>query len=134
MDLAQLQQLKQQLLHEEQLSRIWLYFMDHFAEKVEFIAIGEEARDPLVEAVIAQIGQQLFGDDGAVSHLLLSRVAEQDFIHGGFALGGRVGGVIYFEDLHMGLLMVTDHPPSIEVKYARFSGRPLPRRGEPSRN
>jgi hypothetical protein len=126
--------LKQKLQYEEDLTRIWLYFMDHFAEVGEFMALGEEARHPLVEAVVAQIGQQLFGADGAVSRLLLNQIAEQDFIHGGFALGGRLGGVIYFDDLRMGLLMVTDHPPSIEVKYARFSGRPLPKRGEPSRN
>ena len=134
MDLAQLQQLKQELQREKTLSRIWLFFMDHFGDKEEFVAAGEDARDPFVEAVIANVGQQLFGEDGAVSDLILCRVPEQYFIHGGFALGGRIGGVIYFDDLKMGLLMVTDRPPSIEVKYARFSGKLLPRRDGPSLN
>ena len=66
MDRAQLQPLKQELLHEKRLSRIWLFFMDHFGDKEEFTAVGEQARDPFVEAVIAEIGQQRFADDGAV--------------------------------------------------------------------
>ena len=134
MDLARLQELRQELLHEEQLSRIWTFFMDHIGDKEEFTAIGKEVRDPFLEAVIAQVGQQLFAEDGAVSDLLLCRVSEQHFIHGGFSLGGRFGTVIFFEDEKMGLLAVTDRPPSTEVKYARFFGKPIARQGEPSRN
>jgi hypothetical protein len=134
MDLTRLQELKQKLLHEDQLAPVWSFFLDHFGEDPAFIALGERADHPFVEAVVDQVGQQLFGQGGAVSRLLLTRLADQQFIHGGFSMGGRVGGVIYFEDARIGLLAVADLPPSIEAKYARFSGYPLRQQGEPSRN
>src|SRR5262245_51253261 len=134
MDLTRLQQLKQKLLHEEQLALVWSSFMDHFGHDPEFIALGEHARHSLVETVVTEVGRQLYAADGAVSGLLLNRVVGQDFLHGGFAMGGRLGGVIYFEDAHIGLVAVMEQPPSTEVKYARFSGRVVRRPGGPSLN
>jgi hypothetical protein len=134
MDLARLQQLKQKLLHEEKLAVVWSFFMDHFADHPEFIALGERAHHDFVEAVVAEVGRQLFGADGVASGLLLTRLAGQQFVHGGFTMGGRIGGVIYFEDAQIGLVAVVDRPPSTEVKYARFSGRIIRKPGEPSRN
>jgi len=134
MDRDKLQQLKQKLLHDKDLAPVWLFFMDHFAEDPAFIALGERVDHPLIEAVLAEVSRQLFPRDGAVTRTLLTRLAEQRFLHGGFFMGLRPGGVIFFEDISMGLLAVPDLPPSIEVKYARFSGHPLPKRGEPSRN
>lgn len=84
--------------------------------------------------MLAEIGRQLFSRDGTVSGLLLTRLADEHFIHGGFQMGARLGGVIYFEDAHIGLAAVADTPPSIEAKYARFSGQPVRRQGKPSRN
>jgi hypothetical protein len=134
MDLARLQELKQKLLHDEKLAPVWTFFLDHFGEDPAFIALGERASHPLVEAVLAEVSQQLFGRDGTVTQLLLTQLADQQFLHGGFRMGGRFGGVIYFEDAHIGLVAVADHPPSIEGKYARFSGHPVRRQGTPSQN
>ncbi|WP_243458441.1 hypothetical protein [Nostoc sp. UIC 10630] len=37
-------------------------------------------------------------------------------------LDGRIGGVIYFEDIKIGLLAVSaDYPPTDAVKYSRFT-------------
>ncbi|MDB5313169.1 MAG: hypothetical protein JWO38_7371 [Gemmataceae bacterium] len=134
MDLAELQVLKQKLLHDEKLAPVWSYFMDHFADHREFIALGERINDSFVEAVLAQVSQQLFGADGAVHNLILTGIPEQHFLHGGFGMGGRFGGVIYFEDAQVGLLAVPVGPPSAEVKYARFSGRFARLPGDPSLN
>jgi len=134
MDRDKLQQLKQKLLHDKDLAPVWLFFMDHFAEDPAFIALGERVDHPLIEAVLAEVSRQLFPRDGAVTRTLLTRLADQRFLHGGFFMGLRPGGVILFEDISMGLLAVPDLPPSIEVKYALFSGHPLAKRGEPSRN
>ena len=76
------------------------------------------ADHPFVEAVLAQVGQQLFASKGAISRLLLTRVADQHFVHGGFTMGGRIGGMFYFEDAEVGLIAVADIPPGIEAKYA----------------
>ncbi len=134
MDLTGLQTLKQKLLHDKELAPVYEYFLAHFGEHPEFMTLGEQTNHAFVEAVVAQVAQQMFGSDGAVKDLLLARVGEHQFIHGGLLVGGSIGGVIYFEDVHTGLVTVTERRPSIEVKYARFSGRPQPRRGQPSRN
>jgi hypothetical protein len=134
MDASQLQELKQKLLHEQELAPVWSFFLSHFGEDPGFIALGERAGNPFVEAVVAQVGRQLFGQDGAVRGLLLTRVADQHFIHGGFSMGARIGGVFYFEDAHIGLVVVADAPPSTEVKYARFSSQPVRPPGKPSPN
>jgi hypothetical protein len=133
-DLSRLQELKHKLLHDKDLAPVWLYFLDHFAENSDFIALGEQVQHPLVESVIQQVSKQLFPRDGAIVGMLLTQIDEPKFLHGGFFMGLRPGGVIFFEDVNMGLIAVPDLPPSIEVKYARFSSRPLPKLGEPSRN
>jgi hypothetical protein len=136
MDLARLEELKHKLTHGTQLSVIWTFFLDHLASSPQFMALGERAEHPLVETVIDQVARQLFPRDPQVSNLLLTRLDDQQFLHGGFTIGRCLGGVLYFEDLHKGLITVCEAPPSIEVKYARFSGLPLPqqRRGAPSAN
>jgi hypothetical protein len=136
MDLARLKELKHALLHEEELSRVWRFFMDHFADRPEFAEFGEPARHAFVEAVLTQVGQQLFGRDGAISGLLLRWNEEHQFLHGGFSMGSRTGGVIFFGDIQTGMLAVPEGYPSINVKYARFSGAPMPKHriGEPSKN
>lgn len=134
MDLSRLQELKHKLLHDKDLAPVWLYFLDHFAENPAFIALGERVHHPLIETVIEQVSKQLFPRDGTVMGTLLTQIDEPKFLHGGFFMGLRPGGVFFYEDINMGLLAVPDLPPSIEVKYARFSSRPLPKLGEPSRN
>jgi len=134
MDLSLLQELKQKLLHDAQLPPVWSYFMDHFGDNAEFAALGDRATHPLVEAVVAEVGKQMFARDGAVSGLLLTRLADQKFLHGPVRMGRRIGGVIYFEDAGIGLIAMADLPPSIEVKFARFSGHPVRQKGSPSLN
>jgi hypothetical protein len=134
MDLARLPELKQKLLHENDLARVWDFFMDHFADRQQFTALGERAHDNFVETVVGQVGLQLYGTGAKVIGLILTRLPEHQFIHGGFLIGGRPGGVICFEDLRAGLVAIPELPPSIEVKYARFSGQPLRRPAKPSRN
>lgn len=135
MDLTRMQELKRKLLHDSQLPPVWVYFLDHFGEKEEFRVLGEPINHPFVEAVISEVGRQLFGPKHSVHNLILKRIDDQHFVHGGFTIGSHIGGVFYFEDEQMGLVMVAERPPSIEVKYARFSGQPLRRKiPEPSNN
>ena len=123
MNLELLEQLKQKLDHEKKLSSVWSFYMDYFAAHREFTDLGEPTDNSLVEAVVIQVGQQLFGGDDTVSDLLLIRIADHQFLHGAFVIGGRMGGVIYFEDKQMGLVAVAERSPSKEVKYSRFSGQ-----------
>jgi hypothetical protein len=134
MDLSRLQELKAKLIHDKDLLPVWGFFLDHFGEDLEFMELGEPVRHELIESVVAQTGLQMFPRDGMVSEVRLIRLADQQFIHGGVNVGGRAGGVFYFEDVQVGLVAVSDHFPSDETKMARFSCQPYRRPGTPSRN
>ncbi len=134
MDLTRLQELKQRLRADKELAPVWDFFLDTFGQKPEFIALGERTSHPFVEVVVTRVGAQLFGPGGPVVGLILTRLPDHDFIHGGFQVGGRLGGVIYFDDVGVGLLVVVDRPPSDKAKYARFSGHPIKAPGPPSAN
>lgn len=121
MNLALLESLKQKLSEEKDLSSVWSFYMDNFADYQEFTNLGEPTKNPLLEAAVTQICQQMYGRQVAVRDLLLIRLADYQFVHGPFIIGGRIGGVIYFEEKQMGLVVVAELPPSEEVKYSRFS-------------
>jgi hypothetical protein len=135
MNLALLATLKDKLVHAKNFGDVMNYFFDHFGEDPDFIALGNRADDPFLEAVFEQVGEQIFGGRVRVGNLLLTHLPEHQFIHGGFLLNDRLANVIYFEDIHMGLMAVVWSVVPAETKMVRFSGRPLPPRGqEPSRN
>jgi hypothetical protein len=134
MDLTRLATLKDKLLHADNFGKVWEYFLDHFGEDPAFIALGDRASDPFLEAVLAEVGKQLFHRDVTVSDLLLTRLPEQEFLHGGCTLNGRLANVLYFEDVHTGLLAVVMSLAPADTKLVRFSGRPKPRNLGPSQN
>jgi hypothetical protein len=134
MDLSRLQELKHKLINDKELSGVWTFFLDHFGDHDEFMALGKQASHPFVEELIAEIGKQVYGRDGSVTHMLLARIASQNFIHGGFGLGRRMGGLIFFEDDNVGLLALTEMPPATGARYVRFTPKPFPKSVGPSLN
>ncbi len=134
MDLALLKNLKEMVQTSKDLSKPWVYFMDHFGEKDEFMALGEAARDEMIEEVIGQVGAQLFKKSFAITELRLIRLAKQNFIHGGFIVAGKLSNLFYFEDIHSGIMAIimSDMPP--DARIIRFSARPMPKSREPSNN
>jgi hypothetical protein len=134
MDLTRLTTLKARLLTASQFSDVFSYFMDNFGNNLEFIELGEQTRHALVEAVIGQVGKAIFGHDVNPSGLVLTRIGDEQFIHGGFLLEGCLASVFYFDDVHVGLMAVVMGNPENETKFARFSGRQLFQRPEPSLN
>jgi hypothetical protein len=134
MDFVRLEELKRKLLRDKVLPPVWRFFLDHFGDDPAFIGLGKQTRHPFVEAALAEVCRQLYPQAAAITGLLLTRLAEQQFIHGGFFVAGRPGALIYFEDVRMGLITVAELPPSIEVKYCRFSGQPIRPPAQPSVN
>jgi hypothetical protein len=132
MSLSRLPELKKMLVQEKNLVTVWSFFLDHFAENAEFMGLGKCTQHTLVEAIVAQVGKEMFAGPGTVRGLLLSRV--QDFIHGPFSVDGRIGAVFYFEDIQTGLMSVAEGLTSDQVKFARFSGRQVRDPAAPSRN
>ena len=134
MNLELLATLKDKLIHAPKLADVMNYFFDHFGEDPEFIGLGEATRHVFLEAVLAEVARQIFGGDAAVLDLMLTRLPDHRFIHGGGVLNGRLANVLYFEDVAVGLVCVATTP---ETKLARFTGKPLtppPGRDKPSVN
>jgi hypothetical protein len=125
MDLALLAALKQELLQSQDFKQIWSFFMDNFGEDPAFIALGERARHPMLEAIVSQTCRQLFGKPVSLDNLLLTRLPDQQFIHGGGMVEGKLATVFYFEDIHVGLLIVVMSFAPSDTKLIRFTGRPL---------
>ena len=136
MDLTKLATLRDLLVNGKDFARTWEFFLDQFGENPEFMNNGERTQSPLLEAVIAQVGQQLSGKEVALKDLLLVRVPGESFIHGGCVLGTKIANVIYFEDVQSGLIAIPWSVTTGETKYARFSTQMMPRpgRGSPSVN
>jgi hypothetical protein len=124
MDLELLAVLKDKLVHATQFTEVINYFFDQFGEDPEFIGLGEATRHTFLESVLAEVGRQMFGSQTAIMDMLLTRLPEKHFIHGGGILNGRVATVLYFEDVAVGLVAVAS-PISKETKLARFTGKPL---------
>jgi hypothetical protein len=133
MDLSGLAELKR-LLHEaKEFSTVWDYFLTNFGENPEFMVLGEPARSPLVEAVIPQVAQEVFRKKVPVGNLRLTRLSEQQFLHGAFTLDGKLATVIYFEDLGVGLLIIVLSFPG-DTRLLRFTARPMTPGGDLSRH
>lgn len=122
MNIDRLQSLKQKLTNDADLSDIWLFYMDHFADWPEFTDLGEPADNEYLDAVLQKTCQQMFHRAINISDCLLIYIAPYHLFHGAFQIEGRIGGVIYFEDIKIGLIAVSaDYPPTDEVKYSRFT-------------
>ncbi len=52
-------ELKRKLTDESDLSEIWLYYMDHFADYPKFTNMGSRVTDPYLDAVTLSICQHL---------------------------------------------------------------------------
>ncbi len=122
MNIDRLKELKQKLTIETDLSQIWLFYMDHFADYPEFTQLGEPRSNQYLDSVIHKTCQQMFGRTVKITNFLPIYIAKYHLFHGPFQVERRIGGVIYFEDIKIGLIAVSaDYPPTDVVKYSRFT-------------
>lgn len=90
MDLSLLATLKTNLAEAEDFTETVNFFFDHFGVSPDFIALGQQVHDRFLETVVLQVGAQLFKGPVVVADLLMTRLAEHQFIHGGGRLNGRL--------------------------------------------
>ncbi|MDY6899650.1 MAG: hypothetical protein SWZ49_16465 [Cyanobacteriota bacterium] len=122
MEIQRLEELKQILTSEKDLSKIWDFYMDNFADHAEFTDLGHPAKNRYLDTVVRKTCQEMFGNKIKITNFLLIKIAKYKFFHGPFQVDGRIGGVIYFEDINIGLLAVSaDSSNNGMVKYSRFS-------------
>ncbi len=115
-------ELKQMLTDESDLSAIWEYYMDHFADHPKFTNMGSRVDDPYLDAVTLSICQHLFGAAAVIENALTICISQQRFYHGPFTVDGRIGAIIYDENTKTGLLAVSaDAANSGIMQYSRFS-------------
>jgi hypothetical protein len=124
MDLSRIDDLKGRLHEAKEFSRVWDWFLTNMGEDLEFMALGVPACDDFLMKVIEQIAAQIFGKRVPVNRMMLVRIPEKEFVHGSVMLNGVQGGVLYFEDIHKGMLCVTGFADR-ETKFVRFTGRAL---------
>ena len=134
MDLSLLDTLKQNLLTATQFKEVANYFLTHFGENREFMALGDHADHAMIQMAVEQIVAQVYKDKNAIvlTKVKLIHLPEQRFLHGSFIVNGHIGTVIYFEDVYKGLVVIA--PPSGDCHFCRFSGRPEYRPTRPSVN
>ncbi len=134
MELSGLLTLREKLLGDKDLSQIYTYFLDHFGENKEFMALGESVREPFLEQIMLQIGAQFWQGSIALAGLFLKEIPEYKFLHGAGHLNGRLSTVIYFEEVKTGLCVVTYSVAPPETRFARFRAARLKPTPEPSEN
>jgi hypothetical protein len=126
MDLSLLRDLEMRLHEAKQFSAVWDFFLTHFGEDPAFIALGQRGSDEFLDAVLRQVGQQLFGRRVSLIDPMLTRLPEYGFIHGTVLLEGRLTSALYFENIHKGMLAILAGPGDPpETKFVRFTGRAL---------
>jgi len=84
MNIDRLQSLKQKLTNDADLSDIWLFYMDHFADWPENTSLGEPAHNEYLDAILQKTCQQMFGRAIKISNFLLIYIARYHLFHGAF--------------------------------------------------
>lgn len=138
MKIERLQKLKQKLTKEADLSQIWLFYMDNFADHPQFTDLGQPAHNEYLDAVVRQTCQQIFtrgifSKTVKITNFFLIHIPKYHFFHGPFQAGSSAGGMIYFEDIKTGLLAIPDQSSRTNVvQYSRFSQ--VAKSSSPNRN
>ena len=122
MDLSRLEELKRLTLEATDFGVVLEYFFDHFGDHFEFSQIGERTREPILETIIQQTGNQVFGKVVNVSHVLLTRLPDHGFVHGGFMLDGNLGTLFFFDEVDTGLMVISMSASGNDTRLIRFRG------------
>lgn len=96
--------------------------MDHFADHQAFLEVGSAVQNSFLEAAIPSVYQKMFGQKIKFPRILIIHIPEYRFFHGPLPIPERIGGFIYYEDIKVGMLAISESLDSDMVKYSRFSG------------
>jgi hypothetical protein len=137
LNLQNLNVLKQMMMEEKEIGVVYDYFFDHFGESRAFMAMSKPARNPLLEAVLAQTVGGMLGLKGVgrVMKVHLLTVPGHPFYHGSTRVAGHVITFIYFDDAKIGCIAAAAGPNASMTQFVRFSTlTPLTKPSPPSPN
>ncbi|HEX9736792.1 MAG TPA: hypothetical protein VGG06_32910 [Thermoanaerobaculia bacterium] len=117
-DLKKLDELRDKLATAESFGDVMDYFLDHFGENPEFMALGKRVKSPLMNAVVQRVAEELLGPGARVTGKHFVLLKKQRFIHGAPLLDGRISVLIFFRDIDMGMLAFSIGE---ETKFVRFT-------------
>ncbi len=123
MDLSRLEKLKDLIVSAESFGDPWDYFFDHFGDKPDFMSLGKPAEHPILQAVVEKLAREIHkgASTVTVTKPMLVRIETHQFIHGSFFVQGRMGVLIFFEDIDMGLMSLSAESPDAPTLMMRFS-------------
>jgi hypothetical protein len=112
--------LQRLLQRSKDLGEVQDYFLTHFAEDEEFMALSQPVKHEFLEAVLKQVAVQMFGPEVIVLDILLLQVPEHRFIHGSSIVEGRCLTLFYFEEVPIGLMAVASLVPGVDTTFVRL--------------
>ncbi len=121
MNLNRLKRLKIKLTTEKEFSNIWLFYVDNFMNKPEFNAAGHPVEKKELHSILKQTCRYMLGREIKIHDFLIFHIPDYQFFHGAFHIDSGLGGIIYYEDIQMGLLALTELCDYGIVKYSRFT-------------
>lgn len=119
MDLERLNILKHKLVTVDNFKDTWEYFFEHFGGNPHFLKMGNRVTNPLLEAIVTKLSQELFRQSSHINQLLLTEIEAYHFIHGACRLEDHIVTILFFTDIDMGLFAVSME--ELEISLIRFS-------------
>jgi hypothetical protein len=119
MNLEHLTTLKHKLVTANNFKDTWEYFFEHFGGNPNFLKLGNRVTNPLLEAIVAKMSQELFQQSSHINQLLLTEIEAYHFIHGACLLEDHIVTILFFTDIDMGLFAISME--EMEISLIRFS-------------
>lgn len=129
MDTDKLTALRSSLLTSDDFHAVMKRFHRDLGAETAFFEAGEPAEPGVLGPVLAKIAKRLFGPSARVELLALLRLREHLFVHGCLATAGRLGNVIYFEDVQTGLVALAGDNDRVECVRFCTVAVPMPDAG-----
>ena len=116
-------ELKRMLVFEEEFSKTYHYFFDHFGENAAFVTSGKHYNSADLKKMMQSIGKKAVNENGIATNVMLLWVREYNFIHGMCFFDGFTMTIFFFKEISMGMAAIAmprkDGRP--EILYTRFT-------------
>ena len=122
MALSKLDELRSRLAGATAFAEVWDFFFDHFANNAAFMQVGQRTEQPVLQAAVEGIAEQVFKRKHDFVDFLVIEIPEKQFFHGCSMLdNGAMISYIFFADINMGMAAVVRSPFGGETTFGRFS-------------